>query len=64
MEVDANVSASKEAIWQSMTKMDKGADNNGQQSQMLAIQHPSTEISIERFRNISMVNLDQIFKDL
>ncbi|KAJ9064794.1 hypothetical protein DSO57_1026550 [Entomophthora muscae] len=42
MEVDTNASPSKEAIWQSMTRMDKGADNKDQQSQILAIQHPSS----------------------
>ncbi|KAJ9064826.1 hypothetical protein DSO57_1026227 [Entomophthora muscae] len=56
MEVDANASPSKEAIWQSMIRMDKGSDNKGQQSQMLAIQHPSAEISIEKFHNISMTS--------
>ncbi|KAJ9078300.1 hypothetical protein DSO57_1007854 [Entomophthora muscae] len=54
MEVDANASPSKEAIKQSMTRMDKGADKKDQQSQMLAIQNPSVEISMERFCNISM----------
>ncbi|KAJ9048907.1 hypothetical protein DSO57_1029988 [Entomophthora muscae] len=37
MEVDANASPSKEAIQQSMTRIDKGEDNKGKQSQMLAI---------------------------
>ncbi|KAJ9084382.1 hypothetical protein DSO57_1025103 [Entomophthora muscae] len=54
IEVDINVSLSEEAIWQSMTRMDNGADNKGQKSQLLAIQHPYAEISMERFLNISL----------
>ncbi|KAJ9073960.1 hypothetical protein DSO57_1011179 [Entomophthora muscae] len=64
MEVDANTSPSKESIWKSMTRMDNEADKKGQQAQLLTIQHPSAEISMERFCNISMVNLDQLCKDL
>ncbi|KAJ9081150.1 hypothetical protein DSO57_1017698 [Entomophthora muscae] len=63
MEVDAYVSPSKIAIQQSMTRMDKGEDNKGQQSQMLTIQHPFAEISMDRFYNISVMNLNQLCKD-
>ncbi|KAJ9054013.1 hypothetical protein DSO57_1018889 [Entomophthora muscae] len=64
IEVNANASPSKEDIWQFMTRMDKGADNKGQKSQILAIQHPSVEISMERFCKISLVNPNQLCKDL
>ncbi|KAJ9067267.1 hypothetical protein DSO57_1001375 [Entomophthora muscae] len=64
MEVDANAISSEEAIQKSLIRMDKGADNNGHQSQRLAIQNPSAEISMERFCNISMVNINQLCKDL
>ncbi|KAJ9069597.1 hypothetical protein DSO57_1016903 [Entomophthora muscae] len=64
MEVDANASPSKEAIWKSMARMDKGADNKGQKSQMLAIQNTSVEIFMERFSNISMLNLNKLCKNL
>ncbi|KAJ9072710.1 hypothetical protein DSO57_1024426 [Entomophthora muscae] len=64
IEVDTNASPSEEPICQSMTRMDNGADNKGQKSQLLDIQHPFAEISTERFLNISLVNLDQLHKDL
>ncbi|KAJ9084797.1 hypothetical protein DSO57_1020477 [Entomophthora muscae] len=54
MEVDVNVSPSKEAIWKSMTRMDNEAENTGQKSQLLAIQHPSAKISMKKFLNISL----------
>ncbi|KAJ9075374.1 hypothetical protein DSO57_1036746 [Entomophthora muscae] len=54
IKVNANASPSEEVIWQSMIRMDKEADKKGKQSQLLAIQHPSSEISMERFCNISM----------
>ncbi|KAJ9067327.1 hypothetical protein DSO57_1000906 [Entomophthora muscae] len=37
MEVNANDSPPKEAIQQSIIRMDKGEDNKGQQSQLMAI---------------------------
>ncbi|KAJ9074594.1 hypothetical protein DSO57_1004734 [Entomophthora muscae] len=54
MKEDANANPSEETICKYMTRMYKGEDNNGQKSQMLAIQHPYAEIFMERFCNISM----------
>ncbi|KAJ9072735.1 hypothetical protein DSO57_1024234 [Entomophthora muscae] len=44
--------------------MNNRADDKGQQLQLMAIQHPSGKVSMERFFNISLVNLDQLCKDL
>ncbi|KAJ9065802.1 hypothetical protein DSO57_1015813 [Entomophthora muscae] len=52
MEVHTNGSPFNKAIQQSMIIMNNGVDDKGQQSKLLAIQHPSTEISMERFLNI------------
>ncbi|KAJ9059138.1 hypothetical protein DSO57_1005641 [Entomophthora muscae] len=64
MEVNANASPSEEAIHQTMARMNNGADNSRYQSQLLDIKHPPAEASLERFLNISLVNLDQLYKDL
>ncbi|KAJ9086714.1 hypothetical protein DSO57_1000971 [Entomophthora muscae] len=64
MKVDANACPSEEAIWQSMIRMDKGTGKKGKQSQLLAIQHPSAEISMERFCNISMYEVKEAGIDL
>ncbi|KAJ9080869.1 hypothetical protein DSO57_1020348 [Entomophthora muscae] len=49
-----NTSPYEEAIQKSMTRINNGADDKGQQLQLLAIQHPSGKVSMERFFNMGL----------